>query len=98
MRKIISVYFDNVEEIQALPNNFEFKMKNIHGDLDFLRKVDDGIQFWSYDGGWINIFNWETLIKGCFIKPDQCFYMYLESEGNPLLKYESNTAEENFVF
>ena len=76
-------------------------MKNINDDFDFLRKVDDGIQFWSYDGGWINIFNWETLSKSCFIKPNQCFYMYFESEGDPLLKHESNnesnTAEENFV-
>lgn len=101
MRKLISVYFDNLEEIKSLPDKFEFKMKNINDDFDFLRKVDDGIQFWSYDGGWINIFNWNILEEGCFIKPNQCFYMYSESEGDPLLKHESNnesnTAEENFV-
>lgn len=97
MRKIVSVYFDSLEEIKSLPDKFEFKMENIHGNLDFLRKVDSGIQYYNYDCGWTNIFSWKILEEGCFIKPNQCFYMYLESEGDPLLKHESNTAAENFV-
>ena len=90
MRKIVSVYFDSLEEIKSLPDKFEFKMKNIHENLDFLRKVDSGIQYYNYDCGWTNIFSWNILEEGCFIKPNQCFYMYFESEGDPLLKHESN--------